>query len=98
MSALVGEGRGREKEEKGRKEANRAHPWPPSDIRRLGVKYPTQAFGEIIQSMVSEHGVSLLLGFLYVGGGGLDYQKDLFFVYFKFPCPSEPMYGLVLIW
>lgn len=70
VSALVGEGRGREREEKGRKEANRAHPWPPSDLHRLGVKYPTQAFGEIIPSMVSAHGVSLLLGFLYFGGGG----------------------------
>lgn len=35
-----------------------------------GAKYPTQAFGEIIPSIVSAHGVSLLLGFLYFGGGG----------------------------
>lgn len=97
MSALVGEGRGREREEKGRKEANRAHPWPPSDLRRLGDKCPTQAFGEIIPSMVSAHGVSLLLGFLYFGGGGrLDSRKDLFFVYFGSPVCQNP--GLVLMW
>lgn len=69
VSALVGEGRGRERKEKGRKEANRAHPWSPGDLHCLGAKYPTQAFREIIQSVVSVHGVSLLLGFLYFGGG-----------------------------
>lgn len=69
VSALVGEGRGREREEKGRKEANRAHPWSPGDLRSLGAKYPTQAFGEIIQSVVSAHGVSLLLGSFTLEGG-----------------------------